>query len=131
MTLSKKNLGLEVLQENPHHSGVIPDAVRGLLERPVLHPDEAARLAGRLGANIPADELHRFTSDIDNALSHSRALPGGISHVPEETIELILGHAGVQRTPGNIDIARELIRTQRQQALSKFDSILTAKTNRE
>tara|TARA_Y100000310_G_scaffold328215_1_gene395998 strand:- start:24502 stop:30339 length:5838 start_codon:yes stop_codon:yes gene_type:complete len=124
-------LALETLQANPHHSGTITDAARTLLERPMITPDEATSLLGKLGSAISDADLHQFTSDLDMALSHSRALPGGMSHVPEETIELILGFAAAPRNDTNIRAVSDLIRRQRQQALTRYDSIINAGDVRE
>lgn len=117
-------LGLDTLQKYPHHSGVMPDAVRGLLERPILHPDDAALMASSVGKTISPADLHAVTTDLDNILSNSRALPGGMSHAPEESVSLILARLGADSTEDNIRAISGVIRTHRQQALTGFDSII-------
>ncbi len=133
MVRVKENLeiALDVLWKNPQHSGLSTDAVRGLLERPMITLDDASAFGRRLGSDVPSQgpaQLDAFASDLDELLSQTRALPGGAAHVPEETVTLILGRAGVTRTDETVRIVSELIRRERQAALSKFSAIIGVET---
>lgn len=125
---SHMRLASEVLQRNPEHSGTITDSVRGLLERPMLRPEELTSLAADVGKRVDGNVLNQLTSEVDAALSRSRSLPGGMSLAPEETVEAILGHLGADRTAVNIETVSKFIRAQRQQAFSTFESILNQGT---
>jgi len=130
MTRIKENLQIaqKVLWNNPHHSGTLTDAVRGLLQRPTLHPDEATGIASRLNVSISPEDLHQKTSELDAILSHSRGLPGGMSHDPAESADLILNTLGADHTAANIQTAGNIITRTRQQALTRFDSIINQPT---
>lgn len=124
------NLAARVLNRNPNHSGVITDSVRGLLERPIMTREEAATIIREVGSPL-GQQLDQVANDLDAALSHSRSLPGGMTLAPEETIEIMLSHLGVVRTPEIVAIIERVIRNQRQQALSTFENILDAPNTKD
>ena len=126
MTRIRENMtiALDTLWKNPNHSGTITDSARGLLERPMLLQEEVQALASQVGRAIPAEDLQKVTSDIDLALTHSRTQPGGLSHVEGESVDLILSFLGASRTDDSIRAVSSLLRRQRQQALTRFDSII-------
>jgi hypothetical protein len=118
------NLALETLQKNPHHSGAITDSVRGLLERPMLTPEDITQVAASVNRAVAPEDVAQIASDLDTVLSHSRALPGGMSHTPPESIDMMLGYLGADRTEANIKAVGDMIRRQRQQSLTRFESIV-------
>ena len=122
-------LALETLQKNPSHSGLITDAVRGLLERPMLTREQVTTLSGSIRRAIDPGDLDAFTADIDNLLTHSRTLPAGATLDEDETITLILGKlGGATPTEADRQTIRRFLRTERDTALSRFRSIINQNT---
>lgn len=122
------NLALRALQNNPRSPGIMTDAVRGLLEQPMLTADEVSTLATSLGKSTTDELLPEMLNKIDMYLAHTLEIPGGLSHSAPESIDLILSAVGADHTEDNIKLVAGLIGRRRSQALTRFEALITKDT---